>query len=227
MRGRWDVGCGAGTTSIALAKRGLRVDAVDAVQDMVGLTKQAAGANGVGDLVRAGAGDIQQLMFADDSFDLAIAVGVMEWMASYDGPLGELHRVLRPGGWLIANVDNSRALHCLLDPRMNPLAGKAKRYARRGAERARLVKATARPSRCSRQAFDRALGDAGFHKANSRTCGFGPMTWLGMRLLSDKAGVALHHVLQNMEDRQVPLIRKGGDCYLVLAQKPMVEETAR
>src|SRR5438105_4219073 len=37
-----DVGCGAGTTTVELAKRGLQVEAVDAVPEMLGLTEQAA-----------------------------------------------------------------------------------------------------------------------------------------------------------------------------------------
>jgi SAM-dependent methyltransferase len=214
-----EVGCGAGTTSIALAKRKLRVDAVDAVPDMVGLTKQAAGANGVGKRVSVRTGDVHQLAFDDDSFDLALAIGVMEWMPSYDQPLRELHRVLRPGGWLIVNVDNSRALHCLIDPRMNPLVGPAKRYGRQWAVRAGLTDPLARPSRCSRSRFDRALLNAGLHKSDSRTCGFGPLTMLGVHLFPERAEIALHHILQSAADHHVPLLKDGGDCYLVLAQK--------
>ena len=214
-----EVGCGAGTTSIALAKRGLRVEAVDAVPDMVGLAKQAAGANGVGDRLSVRMGDVHQLPFADRSFDLAVAVGVMEWMPSYARPLKELHRVLRPGGWLIASVENSRALHCLIDPRMNPLVSPAKRYARKLAEQFGCVTPMARPSRCSRTRFDQAVRNAGFQKAASRTSGFGPMTMIGIQLLPDKLGVTLHHLLQSLADRKFPLIRNGGETYLVLAQK--------
>jgi ubiquinone/menaquinone biosynthesis C-methylase UbiE len=186
---------------------------------MVGLARQAAKANGVGDLMHVETGDVNELAFPDGAFDLAVAVGVMEWMPSVGGPLEEIYRVLRPGGWLIVNVDNARALHCLLDPRMSPLLGPLKRYTRRVAERLGVVAPLARPSRSSRTSFDGALQRAGFLKIASRTCGFGPMTLGGVHMLTDKAGVALHHVLQNMADRRIPLIRNGGETYLVLAQK--------
>ena len=214
-----DVGCGAGTTSVAIAKRGLRVEAVDAAPEMVDLTRQAACASHTGDLVNARAGDVHKLGFAGETFDLAVAIGVMEWMPSFAGPLKELHRVLCPGGWLIANVDNSRALHCWIDPRMNPAAGPVKRYVRRLVERVGLLDPLARPSRCSRARFDEALRAAGFQKFAGVTCGFGPMTIIGKRLLPDKAGMVLHRALQKLADRQFPLVRNGGDAYLALVQK--------
>jgi ubiquinone/menaquinone biosynthesis C-methylase UbiE len=214
-----DVGCGAGSTSIALATRKMRVEAVDAVPEMVGLTRQAVADAGFGNLVGVRTGDVCRLEFAADFFDLAVAVGVMEWMPSFAAPLKELYRVLRPGGWVIVNVDNSRALQCLLDPRMSPLAGPLKRYARRLAERAGFIEAVARPTRCSPRTLDRALRTAGFVKITQRTSGFGPFTMLGTELLPDGLGVALHRSLQRMADRHVPLIRNGGDTYLVMAQK--------
>jgi len=214
-----EVGCGAGSTAIALAQRGLRVDAVDAVSDMVHLTREAAAASAVTDQVTVHTSDVHRLCFDNHSFHLAVAVGVMEWLPSFAAPLKELSRVLRPGGWLIANVDNSRALHCLLDPRMNPLLSPAKRYLRRLGERAGVLKTMARPSRSSRTQFDRALGNAGFIRASGCTSGFGPLTLAGIHLLPDKLGVALHHGLQGLADRGYPLVRNGGETYLVLAQK--------
>jgi SAM-dependent methyltransferase len=214
-----DVGCGAGSTSVALAKRGYSVDAVDAVPDMIALTARAAEVSQVRGRIRTMTSDVHQLTFGTGTFDVAIAVGVMEWMHSFAGPLQELHRVLRPGGWLIANVDNSQALHCLLDPRMGPFAGPLKRLARRRAEQAGLVERIARPARCSRHTFGRALSGAGFHVVDACTTGFGPFSFLGIHLLPERAGVALHHRLQHWADRRIPLLRNGGDAFLVLAQR--------
>ena len=214
-----EAGCGAGTTSVALAKRGLQVEALDAIAEMVLLTEQAARADGVATLLTVRQGDVNDMPFPGNWFDLAVAIGVLEWMPSLERTLKELHRVLRPGGWLIANVDNSRALHCLIDPRMNPLMSGAKRYMRRLSERAEWAEPVARPSRCSRTKFDDALRAAGFHKAADCTSGFGPMTMFGIALIPDKLGVHLHCALQRMSERQIPLIRAGGETYLVLAQK--------
>ncbi len=221
-----EVGCGAGSTSVQVAKLGLRVEALDAVAEMVLLTGQAARADGVQNLLTVRQGDVHRIPFADNRFDVAIAIGVMEWMPSLDTPLQELQRVVRPGGWLIVNVDNSRALHCLIDPRMNPLMGGAKRYIRRLAERFRWVEPVAHPSRCSRAGLDQALRVAGFQRVAHCTRGFGPITMFGAPLLSDKLGVLLHNALHRMSERQVPFIRNGGETYLVLAQKREQNQSA-
>lgn len=221
-----DAGCGAGTISVALAKLGMRVEALDAVAEMVLLTEQAAREDGVADHVGVQQGDVHHIPFEGDWFDVAVAIGVMEWMPSFEKPLGEFHRVLRPGGWLIASVDNSRALHCLVDPRMNPVVSGAKRRLRRLAERAGWVAPLARPSRCSRSSFNRAIRHAGFERVDGLSCGFGPITLFGIPLLSDKLGLKVHHTLQRLSDRRFPLIRNGGETYLVLAKKKALDSAS-
>lgn len=187
--------------------------------EMVRLTQQAARDGGVATLVGVQQADIHDLPFDAGWFDLAVAIGVMEWMPSFERPLRELHRVLRPGGWLIANVDNSRALHCWIDPRMNPVVSGVKRRFRRFAERAGWLSPLARPSRCSRNSFNKAIREAGFERVACFSGGFGPMTLFGIPLLSDKLGIHVHHFLQRMSDRRFPLIQNGGETYLVLARK--------
>jgi hypothetical protein len=49
------------------------------------------------------------------------------------------------------------------------------------------------------------------------------MTLMGVNLLPEKIGVGVHHILQGMADRQVPLIRQAGETYLVLAQKSVAQ----
>ncbi len=48
--------------------------------------------------------DIRELPFADGSFDLAYTMGTIEHIAEYRQALGELRRVLRPGGRAIVGV---------------------------------------------------------------------------------------------------------------------------
>jgi ubiquinone/menaquinone biosynthesis C-methylase UbiE len=214
-----DVGCGAGSTAVALASRGHSVDAVDIAPRMIALTRQAVLCRNLESRVRVHLGDVHQLPFPDGSFDCVVAVGVMEWMTSRNAPLRELHRVLRPGGWLIVNVDNANALHCLLDPRMHPVAAPIKRFGVRFAERIGLIPAVARCSRCSPARFDRELRFTGFLKRKWRTTGFGPFTLFGAQVLPQHLAIRVHRSLQRAAYQRASFLRDSGDAYLVLAQK--------
>ncbi len=100
-----DAGCGPGETSVYLATRwGARVTGVSISAFEVEDGRRRAAAEGVSegvsDLARFQHGDYSRLPFADGTFDAVLA---MEWLLfAPDLPqvLGELYRVLRPGGKL-------------------------------------------------------------------------------------------------------------------------------
>jgi SAM-dependent methyltransferase len=214
-----EIGCGAGMVTVALAKRGWRVDAVDIAPRMVAQTQTEVESEGVADLVRVRQGDVNRLALPLQTFDLAVAIGVLEWMPRLDEPLAALAAILKPGGHLIANIDNSRALHCWLDPRLMPPAGPAKRLALSAARRFRWIDAEPRPATCSRPRLRRALHTAGFSTVVDQTIGFGPFSFLGHPLFSEARGLSLHRRLQALADRGVPLLRRAGSTSVVLARK--------
>jgi SAM-dependent methyltransferase len=90
-----EVGCGEGELAERVSHE-LRAEvvAVDQSERMV----EIAGARGID----ARVGDVQALDFADETFDCAIAAWMLFHVADLDGALGELARVLRPGGRLVA-----------------------------------------------------------------------------------------------------------------------------
>ena len=71
---------------------------------------------GLGSRVFAQVGHIDNLPFADATFELVVLIGVSEWLASLTQPLREIFRVLKPGGHLIISADNNWPLHQILDP---------------------------------------------------------------------------------------------------------------
>ena len=58
-----DAGCGAGLTAVSLARRGYRVDALDAVPRMIHLTRELALENGVDDRITARTGNARDLPY--------------------------------------------------------------------------------------------------------------------------------------------------------------------
>jgi len=130
--------------------------------------------------------------------------------------------VLRPGGAAILTADNRARLNFLLDPRFNPvLVYPIKRRAKVLLRRLGKRPLGMLPDVHYPAELDRLVRAAGLEKQRSRTIGFGPFTFFGMRLLSDARSLALHQRLQRLADRGVPFVRAGGMNYLVLATKPV------
>lgn len=97
-----DVGSGPGTITVDLA-RGVapgRVTALETSTEVLELTAQAAREAGV-DLEPA-VGDVHDLPFEDDSFDIVHAHQVLQHVADPVQALREMRRVCRPGGLVAA-----------------------------------------------------------------------------------------------------------------------------
>lgn len=94
-----DVGCGPGTITRDLAARVApgEVVGVDAADDVVALARSAPGVDELSNLSFRVA-DVYRLPFADDGFDVAHAHQVLQHLSDPVAALGEMRRVLRPGG---------------------------------------------------------------------------------------------------------------------------------
>jgi ubiquinone/menaquinone biosynthesis C-methylase UbiE len=212
-----DVGCGAGLFSIALTERELAVDAVDEAPEMMELLLKNAKRSGVQGHIATRTASVYELAFPDATFALVAALGLIPWLRSPGDALREMARVLEPGGHLIVNADNRARLQHLVDPASNRLVAPLKR---------RVVRALGRgPGRRtvlhSRKEFDRLLTSAGLERRRGCTFGFGPFTFLGNPLFSDRVGVSLNRRLQSLADGGAPILRSMGAQYLVLARKPL------
>jgi SAM-dependent methyltransferase len=90
-----EVGCGQGELAARFAcKLRAAIIAVDLSERMVELAR--------GRGVDARIADVQQLPFADDAFDCVIAAWMLYHVPDLDRAFGEIARVLRPGGHLVA-----------------------------------------------------------------------------------------------------------------------------
>jgi len=95
-----DVGCGSGLNSKMLAAMGHRVCGVDLSEAAIEQYRRC-GFEGQAENIEAG------LNYPDDSFDVVFCSEVIEHMTSPAELVGEMKRVLKPGGQLVLSTPNS------------------------------------------------------------------------------------------------------------------------
>lgn len=98
-----DCGVGTGALSIALARVAavrFELDAIDISPVM--LERAAAGFHAAGITATLRRGDVRELPFADNLFDIAMTAHVLEHCADPRPAINEMVRVLKPGGLLVA-----------------------------------------------------------------------------------------------------------------------------
>ncbi len=111
-----DLGCGAGMASAILLEQGFEVVGVDVSEAMLELARKNCGR--VSSTAKATflMGSAEDLEFANEEFDLVIALGLIEYLKWDRWALQQMHRVLKPGGHLIVTVPNELRLAHLVDP---------------------------------------------------------------------------------------------------------------
>lgn len=213
-----EVGCGTGLTSISLARLGNTVTGTDSASAMLERAEANSARAGTAGQTAFRWADVHRLPFADASFDLVVALGVVPWLENASAALREMARVLVPGGALIVNCDNRHRLPVLIDPRYTPLLAGARRRLRRRP----LTSSTSEAADTVRHApaeFDTLLAGCGLAVERRRSFGFGPFTLLGSPVLPGQAGVVVHGFLQRLADAGVPPLRATGAQYIVLARR--------
>ncbi len=99
-----DIGCGTGALLVELAMAGARVTGIDTFEEANGIDLEIVQArlreSGVQAEVQSGTA--VSLQFPDNSFDLAVNIGMLEHIPPdvRKGVLAEMYRVVRPGGCL-------------------------------------------------------------------------------------------------------------------------------
>ena len=212
-----EIGFGAGRTAIALAQRGLLVTGFDTSQRMLEHTAQRVARYGLSTRVRLGVGDAHALDAEDAGFDLVVALGVLPWVERPGWCVREMARVTRPGGHVIASVNNRRQLNRVLDPRLNPIIEPAKRMARgtRGDRRGD----PRNPRHDSWRQYEGWLQAAGLQAVRWAGLGFGRFSLGARPLLSEMTSIRVNERLQARADAGFPGLRSAGGQLLVLSRK--------
>lgn len=91
-----DAGCGSGRNMVELARHG-GVTGIELSETSAALARE----RGAGEVI---SGSVLEMPFADDSFDLAVSLDVIEHLEDDLGALRELRRTVAPGGALLVTV---------------------------------------------------------------------------------------------------------------------------
>ena len=118
-----DAGCGPGSMAraIAAAEPAATVVGVDLREKYIDYARRRAKAEGLQNLAFE-TGDVCELPFADDTFDIVWTKYLLQWVAEPLSAMREFARVLKPGGLLVScNFDGFAVTHEPPDPVLQPL----------------------------------------------------------------------------------------------------------
>ncbi len=117
-----EIGCGLGSHTQLLSEAGCKVTAIDITDRAVQLTSKRLALKGLSADIRRM--DAQQMDFPNEEFDFVWSWGVIHHSANTDEIIGEVARVLKPGGEFRFMVYNRRSLHARINLARGLMSGK-------------------------------------------------------------------------------------------------------
>jgi ubiquinone/menaquinone biosynthesis C-methylase UbiE len=116
-----DVGCGGCAHAVRLAGHGFMVQAVDVSEAALNIAAARVAAEKLEGRITLRREDLLGLSFADRTFDYILCWGVLMHVADIETAIGELARVLKPGGVLVISEGNMRSLEARVARVLRPL----------------------------------------------------------------------------------------------------------
>ena len=209
VRGRvLEVGCGPAVMTPGLLAMGLEVHGLDLSPEMVRRARQRMAGHPLEKRCRFELGDFERLRYPDAFFDAVLAMGVLEYLPSYDAAFAAAARVLKPGGTAVFTIPNGASAYHVARAAYERVRGGVGRLLRR----ARPAEYT--PNRCLPWRIDRQLRRCGLEPVESAACNFVffPLKELHP-VLSDSLNRALHPLARRRPARWL------GAQYLVKARR--------
>jgi 2-polyprenyl-3-methyl-5-hydroxy-6-metoxy-1,4-benzoquinol methylase len=108
-----DAGCGPGFHTLRLARRGFRVESMDFSATAVELARANVERAGLSQRVHLRQGSLLELPFATGRFPYILCWGVLMHVPEVERAVGELARVLAPGGKLVISESNMFSVQSL------------------------------------------------------------------------------------------------------------------
>src|SRR2546422_11749054 len=95
-----DAGCGPGVMAGKLMERGYAVWGIDFAEPMIRKARELCGSD------QFGVGDVEHIPFPDNTFDVVVSLGVIEYLESDEQALREIRRVLKARGRAGVGIPN-------------------------------------------------------------------------------------------------------------------------
>lgn len=205
-----DIGCGTATMADDLLARVEEYCGIDLSPSMIARAGARMEGHPLGSRCRLSVGDAEALAFDAGSVDAVIALGVLEYLLSYERALAEMFRVLRPGGVLVLALPNRAAAY----RRCRGLADRTRVALKRLLGRALHGTEQFHWNPCIPARLDEELRRAGFERAAGRYCNF---IFYPLHELHAGASLAVNRALSGLSSS--PLGRWFGAQYVVKALK--------
>jgi ubiquinone/menaquinone biosynthesis C-methylase UbiE len=101
-----DAGTGTGRFAIHLAKKGVKVVALDGSREMILVAQKKSKRNGIEDEIYFVVGDVENLPFKTEAFDGLCSIYVLIHFISRDKIISEFSRIVKIGGIIVFDVPN-------------------------------------------------------------------------------------------------------------------------
>ena len=220
-----ELGCGPGLLSVELAALGYGGIGVDIAPAMIDRCKRQAIELGITSWNYRVA-DVESLAVNEESFDVVVAAGVIEYLPTDDCMLNEVWRALKPNGLFLLNVANRFGYTACLTPLLNrikrtPGVSETLSLVRRVVVGGKYGAITVNfaPRKHSPRAFRNTLRRHGFLVAEDQ--------YLQFTFLPAPFCTLTERLTKKLEDRldamNRTMARGLGSCYLVSARKYAIQ----
>ncbi len=108
-----DAGCGSGTKSAHLAKRGYHVVGVDISERILEVGRTNMDKAGLSDRVKVQLADLLSMPFDDGMFRGVLCWGVLMHVPEVEKAIAELSRVTKPGGIIVVSEGNRYSIQAM------------------------------------------------------------------------------------------------------------------
>ena len=234
-----ELGCGAGFASLELASRGFYVTGLDISERMINIARKNWERSAPSLICHFEIGDFDEVNLKENSFDVVVALGFMEYLPNQVSSIEKIHRILKTNGIVVVTVPNNLRLCYIFDPLRN---FSLKRYTviiamailpsnifnillskfghSRSPEAITHAASRLHRNKYTPSSLDRLFESMGFAKVAHIGHQYGHFTFMGKRLFSDSFSQRIDNFLYAISRRTTfRVLQKFGNNYIASYRK--------